>query len=269
MSYDVAGSAEAQSVPLSGGLRRMVDERAVGHGGWCMVPSPFLTEVVSASGCDWLCLDLQHGLIDDGAMRTMVQAAAIRRTPVLVRVPWNEPASIMRALDAGAEGVIVPMVNTPEEAEQAVAAARYPPAGIRSWGPLRSAMAQPGFDPALGNEQTVCLVMIETVQAVERLDEILDVPGVDGVVVGPHDLAISHAGTNAAAGIAPGDVEMIERISEGCRARGQAAGISCADAADARRWEAAGYTLLGLPSDGALVGEGMARVLRGARQAGP
>jgi 4-hydroxy-2-oxoheptanedioate aldolase len=264
VSYEIA---QTGAVPLAGGLRRLVDERAVGHGGWCMVPSPFLTEVVSASGCDWLCLDLQHGLIDDGAMRVMIQAAAIRRTPIAVRVPWNEPAAIMRALDAGAEGVIVPMVNTPEEAERAVAASRFPPAGYRSWGPLRSGMANPGFDPALGNEQTVCLVMIETVEAVGNLDAILDVPGVDGVIVGPSDLAISHTGTNALAGVAPEDIEMIERIAEGCRARGQAAGIACADAADARRWEAAGFTLLALPSDGALVGEGMARVLREARAA--
>jgi 4-hydroxy-2-oxoheptanedioate aldolase len=265
VSYSIA-SADADPMPLAGGLRRLIDERAVTHGGWCMVPSPFLTEVVSASGCDWLCIDQQHGLIDDAAMRTMVQAAAIRRTPVLVRVGWNEPATIMRALDAGADGVIVPMVNTSEDAEQAVAASRYPPEGSRSWGPLRSAMAQPGFDPALGNRQTVCLVMIETVEAVERLDEILDVRGVDGVIVGPNDLAISHAGTNQLAGIAPGDVDMIERIAAACRARGQAAGISCADAADARRWEAAGYTLLALSSDGAIVGQGMASILAEARQ---
>ena len=84
----------------------------------------------------------------------MVQAAAIRRTPMLVRVPWNDPAAIMRALDAGADGVIVPMVNTAEEARAAVGAMRYPPLGYRSWGPIRSAMAQPGFDTATGNAQT-------------------------------------------------------------------------------------------------------------------
>ena len=96
-------------------------------------PEPFVVEIVSASGCDWLCIDQQHGLIDDAAMRVMVQAAAIRRTPTVVRVPWNEPASIMRALDAGADGVIVPMVNTQKEAEQAACTdAHYPPIGYRS-----------------------------------------------------------------------------------------------------------------------------------------
>lgn len=263
MPYNIAQSGVT---PIGAGLRRLIDERAVSYGGSCSVPSPFLTEVVSASGCDWLSIDLQHGLIDDAAMRVMVQAAAIRRTPVLVRVAWNEPASIMRALDAGADGVIVPMVNTPEDALRAVGASRYPPAGYRSWGPMRAGLAQPGFDPALGNEQVVCLVMIETVEAVENLDAILDVPGVDGVMVGTHDLAISHAGTNAAAGVDAGDVAMLELVANGCRTRGQAAGVGCADAADALRWTAMGFTLLALPGDAALVGEGMARLLRETRQ---
>lgn len=262
MSYDIASAGTAAT---AGGLRRAIEERVVSRGGWCMVPSAFTAEVVSASGCDWLCIDLQHGLIGDDDMRVMVQAAAIRRTPVVVRVPWNEPAPIMRALDAGAEGVVVPMVNDAEEADLAVRACRYPPRGFRSWGPLRSSMAQPGFTPELGNTQTVCIVMIETEQAVENLDAILSIDGVDGVLVGPNDLAISHAGSNAGAASSPRDVEMIELIAERCRQHGVAAGISCANAADARRWEQTGYTLLALPSDVALIGEGLARMLAQAR----
>lgn len=262
MSYDIAG---AGPVVAGGGLRRIVQEQLVAHGGWCMVPSAFAAEVVSASGCDWLCIDQQHGLIGDQDMRLMVQAAGIRRTPVLVRVPWNEPAGIMRALDAGAEGVIVPMVNTADEAQRAVAACRYPPAGYRSWGPLRSGMAQPGFNPALGNEQTVCIVMIETVEAFGNLDAILDVSGVDGVLVGPNDLAISHSGQTTGAVTSERDLEMITQIAAGCRQRGLAAGISCFTSEDAPRWEQLGYNLLGMPSDAGLLGEGMARSLATAR----
>src|SRR5262245_24856977 len=118
MSYEIAG---ARGQGAGRALRDIVTERTTAYGGWCVIPSAFATEVVSASGCDWLCIDTQHGLIDDGAMRVMVQAAAIRATPVAVRVPWNEPASIMRALDAGADGIIVPMVNTPDDARRAVA----------------------------------------------------------------------------------------------------------------------------------------------------
>jgi 4-hydroxy-2-oxoheptanedioate aldolase len=262
VSYDISA---ASTVGAGGGMRRLVEQRAVAHGGWCMIPSALVAEIVSASGCDWLCIDLQHGLIGDEHMRVMVQAAAIRATPVLVRVPWNEPASIMRALDAGADGVIVPMVNSTEEAERAVSACRYPPLGYRSWGPLRSSMNQPGFNPSRGNEQTVCLVMIETEQAVSNLDAILDVAGVDGVIVGPHDLAISHTGTNEGAGTSPKDIEMIDLIVDGCRRRGLVAGISCADGDDARRWERAGFTLLALPSDGVMIGDGLATALATAR----
>jgi 4-hydroxy-2-oxoheptanedioate aldolase len=262
MSYEIVGASASVG---AGGLRELVAQRVRAHGGWCMVPSAFLTEVVSAAGCDWLCIDTQHGLIDDAHMRVMVQAAAIRRTPTVVRVPWNEPAAIMRALDAGADGVIVPMVNSVEEAIAAASATRYPPAGFRSWGPLRSGMAQPGFDPELGNRQTVCLVMIETIEAFQRLEGILDVPGVDGVFVGPNDLAISHSGSNAEAARSPRDVEMIERIAAACEERGLAAGISCSDAAEAQRWQRVGYTLLGLPSDAGLLGDALAGVLAHAR----
>jgi len=266
MSYSIAGARRTSD---SRSFRDIVSGRIVAHGGWCMIPSAFATEVVSASGCDWLCIDTQHGLIDDAAMRVMVQAAAIRGTPVAVRVPWNEPASIMRALDAGADGVIVPMVNTAEDARLAVASSKYPPLGIRSWGPLRSSMAQPGFDPSLGNEQTVCIVMIETVEAYENLEAILDVPGVGGVFVGPNDLAISHAGGNEGAGQSPRDVEMIERIAAECGRRSLVAGISCTDGEDAKRWERVGYTLLGLAAEAALIGAGMAALLASARDSAP
>ena len=265
MSYDVASSGRTGG---AGRLRELVSERRVAHGGWCMIPAAFAAEVLSASGCDWLCVDMQHGLMDDAVMRSMVQAAEIRRTPVVVRVGWNEPAAIMRALDAGAEGVLVPMVNTAEEARQAAGASHYPPVGYRSWGPLRSGMAQPDFDPALGNEQTVCLVMIETVEAVENLGSILDVPGVDGVVVGPNDLAISHSGGNEGAGTSPRDVELIEQIARECASRGLAAGISCTSGEDARRWQRAGYSLLALPSDAGLLGQAMVQTLAVARGAG-
>ena len=262
MSYDIATSGRSRA---AGRLRELVTERRAAHGGWCMISSAFAAEVLSAAGCDWLCIDLQHGLIDEDAMRVMVQAAAIRGTPVLVRVPWNEPGAIMRALDAGAEGVIVPMVNTPEDARVAAGASRYPPVGYRSWGPLRSGMAQPDFNPALGNEQTVCLVMIETHAAVDNVDAILDVPGVDGVFVGPNDLAISHSGAKAGAGKSERDVEMIGRVAAACARRGRVAGISCTGPEDAHRWAEAGYSLLGLPSDAGLLGDAMVAQLAAAR----
>jgi 4-hydroxy-2-oxoheptanedioate aldolase len=263
--YEIANANGTES--LGRGLRRIISEGRVAYGGWCMVPSAFGAEVVSASGCDWLCIDQQHGLIADDVMFMMVQAAAIRRTPVLVRVPWNQPAPIMRALDAGADGVIVPMVNTAEEAVAAVAASRYPPAGYRSFGPLRPGMAQPGFSPATGNAQVVVLVMVETVQAFENLDSILEVAGVDGVLVGPFDLTISHTGETGGAASSPRDVQMIEQIARACTKRGRVAAIS--GITDAARWREAGFTLLSLPSDAALLGEGLAAALAVARAGDP
>jgi 4-hydroxy-2-oxoheptanedioate aldolase len=261
--YEIASSAGTES--LGRGLRQIISDGRTAFGGWCMVASPFVAEVVSASGCDWLCIDQQHGLIGDEAMFAMVQAAAIRRTPVLVRVPWNAPAPIMRALDAGADGVIVPMVNTAEEAAAAVAASRYPPTGHRSFGPLRAGLAQPSFSPGSGNEQVVLLVMVETLQAFENLDSILDVPGLDGVLVGPFDLTISYTGETGGAASSARDVEMIDEIARSCTKRGLVAAISGITIADAPRWREAGYTLLSLPSDAALIGEGMAAAIASAR----
>jgi 4-hydroxy-2-oxoheptanedioate aldolase len=258
VSYAIASSDN--TVIDGGALRRILTDGNVAYGGWCMIPSAFSAEVVSASGCAWMCIDQQHGLIGDQAMWAMMQAAAIRRTPVLVRVPWNEPAPIMRALDAGADGVIVPMVNTAEQAAAAVAASRYPPAGYRSFGPLRSGMAQPEFTPHLGNEQTVVLVMVETVEAFDNLDAILDVPGVDGVLVGPNDLTISYTGETSGAASSPRDVEMIEHIAAACIAHQRTPAIS-AVAADGPRWEAAGYKMISLASDVALIGDGMQAAL--------
>jgi 4-hydroxy-2-oxoheptanedioate aldolase len=263
MTYETSAVAPG----ARGRLRDLVTDGRMAYGGWCTVPSAFATEVVSAAGCDWICIDLQHGLAGEETMRLMVQAAAIRNTPVLVRVPWNEPGSIMRALDAGAEGVIVPMVNTAEDALQAAAATMYPPLGIRSWGPIRSTMAQPGFNPAIGNEQVVCLVMIETVEAYANLDSILEVKGVHGAFVGPNDLAISHSGSGEGAGRSPRDVEMIERIAQACADRGLVAGSVCT-AEDVPRWHGMGYAFLGLQSDVALLSRAMADELAAARSSG-
>jgi len=260
VTYEVAAGRSASD--LTGGMRAILASGEPSYGGWCMIPSAFCAEIVSASGCGWMVIDQQHGLIGDEDMRLMVQAAAIRRTPVLVRVAWNEPAAIMRALDAGADGVVVPMVNDVAEAERAARASHYPPIGYRSWGPLRSLMALPSFGPRVGNEQAVCFVMIETVEGFDNLDAILDVPGVDGALVGPNDLRISHTGDNAGAASAAEDVAMIERIGAACRERGLAAAMSGVDLGEAKRWVQAGFNLISVPSDAALVGEGMARALR-------
>src|SRR5439155_10183409 len=176
-------------------------------------------------GFDWLCLDLQHGLIDYSTMLGMLQAVG-SRAPVVVRVPWNEPDEIMRPLDAGAAGVIVPMVGTAAEAEVAARACRYPPEGFRSWGPTRASLGDPDYGPAAANRDVVCVVMIETVEGVENVREILAVSGVDAILIGPYDLALSWSGALESPGKAPRDRELIGRVLDACAAANVAVATS-------------------------------------------
>jgi 4-hydroxy-2-oxoheptanedioate aldolase len=212
-------------------------------GAWCTIPSSWTAEIAARSGHDWVCIDTQHGLIGYDVMLPMLQATAAGGVPSFVRVQWNEPGAIMKALDAGAGGVIVPMVNSVEEAKTVVGACRYPPDGYRSMGPIRAR--------AIGGEWRlpICVVMIETVQAVSRADEILAVPGVDAVFVGPNDLAVSAGLDSGYEGRHPEHRRMIEAVARSARAHGVVAGIMCGSPEVARQWHQAGYQMLALESD--------------------
>ncbi len=219
---------------------------------------------MARAGFDWVCVDLQHGLIGYDEMLPMLQAVALTGVPSMVRVPWNEPVAIMKALDAGAGGVIVPMVNSVAEAAAAVAACRYPPDGIRSWGPTRVSLGVPDFGPELANHSVVCAVMVETVPALERLAEIVAVPGVDAVYIGPSDFAISM-------GFAPRSDEpehrrLLEAVPEVCRRHGVVAGIACGSPELFARWRKAGYTMLSVPSDMVLLRQAAAAMLNTVRE---
>ena len=168
---------------------------------WLATSDPAAVEPLANVGYDYICLDLQHGLIDYGDVVPILMALGSSPIVPLVRAPWNEPGIIGKLLDAGSMGVIVPMVNSPAEAEQAVAACRYAPVGSRSWGPTRAASALAG--PATGgsdrsgyhdgaNREIACIPMIETKAAVDNLEAILEVEGIDAVYVGPADLSISY-----------------------------------------------------------------------------
>jgi 4-hydroxy-2-oxoheptanedioate aldolase len=212
-------------------------------GAWCTIPSPWTAEVAARSGHDWVTVDTQHGLIGYDVMLPMLQAISAGGVPSFVRVPWNEPGTIMKALDAGAGGVIVPMVNSPEEARSVVGACRYPPDGFRSMGPTRARTL--GGDWRL----PICVVMIETVEAVKRADEILAVPGVDAVFVGPNDLAVSAGLDSSYEGRHPEHRRLIEAVAKSAKANGVVAGIMCGSAEVATQWYKAGYQMLALESD--------------------
>ncbi len=160
-------------------------------GAWLSIPDPFAAEVMSRLGFDWLCIDMQHGLIDYQRAVAMLQGLKGGTATPLVRVPSNDAAIIGRMLDAGAHGIIVPLVNSRREAEAAVAACRYPPRGQRSYGPLRAALVGGRDYFARANDEVLCLLMIETAAALEEVDRIAAVPGADGLFVGPNDLGLA------------------------------------------------------------------------------
>ena len=174
------------------GLRETVAAGGTALGAWMFLREPLVVEAAAQAGYDYVCIDMQHGL--QSFEHTVTMLTAMARTPAtpIVRVPWDEPSTIGRALDAGAYGVIIPMVNTVEQAAAAAAACRYAPAGNRSMGPVGVSARAPRegyFESA--NANVLCIPMIETRQAVENVDEILSVPGIDAVYIGPADLSIT------------------------------------------------------------------------------
>ncbi len=202
-------------------------------GAWSMLGTAAAASLMSRIGADWVVLDSQHGLYDDAGVIAAVPAAA--SVPVHVRVSANTPALIGRALDAGAAGVIVPMVQDAAEAVAAAAACRYAPEGIRSWGPLAAYRGESTVPPAEANARVSCAVMVETPTAVADVEAIAAAPGVDIVFVGPFDLSIA-LGVEVADLLAdrtPGNP--LDRIVAACRAAGTVAGAFAGgrDAADA------------------------------------
>ncbi len=227
------------------------------HGGWVQMPGVRPVEMMARGGFDYLTIDMQHGLIDRSDLVPMMAVATRIGVPTLVRVPWNEPSHIGFALDNGAAGIIIPMVETADEADAAVRAALYAPAGMRSFGPARGPR-----DPARANMKTIVIPMIETRRALDHLDEILETPGVDAVYVGPADLSIS-------LGLPPalfqeGEFESaIDRIADRCAHHGVIAGIH-ASAELAARHRLGGYRLITIASDALLLSEGAASAMETA-----
>ncbi|RZL83950.1 MAG: aldolase [Rhodococcus sp. (in: high G+C Gram-positive bacteria)] len=223
-------------------------ERIVGY--WSVIDSPVSTEWLAHVGWDYIALDLQHGLIGySGIVAGLTAIDASGSAVGMVRVESNDPTPIGRALDAGAAGVIVPLVNTAEEAARAVAAATYPPAGVRSYGPMRSQL-RIGPTPADANRDTVLVVMIETPQGLANVEEICAVPGLDGVYVGPSDLRLAVGGAHPNDPSVDDEFEAaLVRVREAAAAAGIAAGIHTPDGAVAARRLAEGYTFATVASD--------------------
>lgn len=223
-------------------------------GCWCTVPGTWSAEVLARAGFSWIVVDLQHGGPTWHDLMPVLQAVELGGAAAVVRVGWNDPEAIMRALDLGASGVIVPMVDDAAQAARAAEAARYPPRGTRSFGPLRNRRAVGAADA-----DVLCLPMIETAAGLHNVEEIAATPGVDGLFVGPADLALS-LGLELDPQLAQPEVTAgIDAVVRAARANGIVVGTVAATAEHARDLVRRGVDLITLGSDKAFVADGAAQ----------
>jgi 4-hydroxy-2-oxoheptanedioate aldolase len=233
--------------------------------GWLGIPDAFSAELMAHQGWDSLTIDMQHGLIDYATMVAMLQAISTTATVPVVRVPWLEPGIIMKSLDAGAYGVICPMVNTRDDAHKLVAWTHYAPMGTRSFGPIRATLYG-GPDYALHANQTiVAFAMIETAQALDNLDAILSVEGLDAIYIGPSDLSLALGCKPVFDDPEPKAVQAIEHILDRAKAHGVVAGIHCGLAEVALARAAKGFRFVTAAADAKLLATGSQQVLAAMR----
>lgn len=229
------------------------DEPAIN--GWCSIGNPFTAEIMAAQGYDSVCIDIQHGALDYSSVLPMFQAMRASGVVPLARVPWLDPGYIMKALDAGALGIICPMINSAAEAAEFVSYMRYPPHGQRSFGPTRASIAMPGYGLNM-NEEVLAFAMIETQQGVDNLKEIAATPGLDGIYVGPADLTLGTQDGRLPPGFdreEPEMISLIKKIAAACDSHGIVAALHCGTAdyaAQAIRW---GFKLTTVSGDSRLL----------------
>lgn len=223
-------------------------------GVWSGLADPVVAELLAATAFDYVCIDLQHGLATPTVLPAIGQAMRAAGRAPLVRVPWNDPVGIMRALDSGAAGVLVPMVDSAEDARRAVAACRFPPAGARSWGPMWGDVRADGaLSPQQQDDDVLCLVMVETRAGVAAVEQIAAVPGVDGVYIGPNDLALG-CGLGRTTYRDSTEVDaLLQRVVDACRAAGVVAGLHCSDTDMAVHWAGRGVRMLTPATDTTLL----------------
>lgn len=220
--------------------------------GWLSVANAFTAEIMAAQGYDSVAIDLQHGVIDYQAAVGMFQAMHASPVTPLARAPWLDPAHIMKILDAGAYGVICPMINNRAQAEALVSYVRYPPAGVRSFGPTRANFSAGANYGAEADDQIICFAMIETREALDNIDEIVSTPGLDAVYIGPADLTIGLTGKRYPIGFDRTEPEMVEAIRtilETAHRAGIKAALHCGTAAYAAQAVEWGFDMVTVSND--------------------
>lgn len=225
------------------------------------IPCGFSAEIISGKGVDYVCVDQQHGVCDYTDMVEMARGIDARGSVPLTRVPANEAWIIGKCLDAGAQGIIVPLVNNRAEAAKAVAACRYPPKGERSNGPARAAMVMGTRDMKALGDGVLCFVMVETRDGLANVEDIAATPGLDGIYIGPSDLAIS-------LGLGPGldrdepeHVAAVAKILAACQRHNIIGGIHTGSARSAKNFAAKGFRLVTFGGDAGLLRAGVEREL--------
>jgi len=223
---------------------------------WSTLSSSYTVEVVAGAGFDWLLLDSEHSPVDIENLLTQLQAAAPYASHPIVRIPWNDMVNTKRVLDIGAQSLLIPYVQTAEEARSAVASTRYPPAGVRGVaGTTRATRFGRVKEYAKRAHEEICvLVQVETQSALGSIEAICAVDGVDGVFIGPADLhaSMGHAGETANAKVKPLIDDAIRRILKA----GKAPGILTPNEADARHWLACGALFVAVGSDAGILARG-------------
>ena len=231
-------------------LKKMFTDGEPIINGWLQIPSAFSAEVMSHQGWDSCTIDMQHGVVDYPNALNMLQAISSTETTPLARVNWNEPGQIMKILDAGCYGIICPMVSNRKEAESFVQACLYPPKGYRSFGPIRG-LLYGGSDYAKhADDEILKLAMIETKEALEKLNEILDTPNLDGIYIGPADLSLA-VGEEPGFDREEGSVAYKEilKILEAAKKRNLLAGIHNGSVEYAQKMISKGFNLVTVGSD--------------------
>jgi 4-hydroxy-2-oxoheptanedioate aldolase len=243
-------------------IRRLWAQGKPAVNGWLSIGNAFTAEIMAQQGYDAVTIDQQHGFLGYEALAPMLQA--IRASPVtpMVRVPWLAAGDIMKALDAGAMGIICPMINNRAEAERFVSYMRYPPNGQRSMGPTRAVFAHGSEYSAWADSEVLCLAMIETADGMKNLDEIVSTPGLDGVYIGPADLTLGLTGRKHPVGFDREEPEMVQAIRtilDKSHAAGIRACLHCGTPAYAAKAVGWGFDLVTLSND--------VRLLAGAAKA--
>ncbi len=250
-------------------IKELLGNGATALNAWCSLPCAYAAEIIANQGYDSVTIDLQHGAMHFETAMAMLQAVSTTNAMPMVRVPWNEPGILMKLLDAGAYGVICPMVNSPAQAQSFVEACRYPPMGSRSYGPGRAvyyANAQSGRDyAAQANKQILLLAQIETKQALDNVDAILATPGLDGLYIGPGDLSLALGEPPLMNPTSQLVTEAITRVMQKTRAKGLVAAVHTDGPKTARMRFKEGFHLCSLQNDVRLLSDAAQAQVNAAR----